>query len=76
MLSRRLRRTFVIATFTVASAILPLSDLSAGMRNESRWERPEPVTQRIVRQASSFWNVLVSFWEKAGLGIDGNGGNG
>ena len=73
MSSRRLRRTLVIAAFTAASAILPLSDLSAGMRNESRWERPEPVTQRIVRQTSSFWNVLVSIWERCGARIDDNG---
>jgi len=73
MLSRRIRRTIAIAALTVASAILPLSDLNAGMLNESRWEKPTPVMQRIVRQASSLWNVLVSIWEKSGLRIDGNG---
>lgn len=73
MLSRRLRRTIAIAALTIASAVLPLAELNAGMRNESRWERPEPVTQRILRQASSFWNVLVSIWEESGLRIDGNG---
>jgi hypothetical protein len=73
MLSRRSRRTIAVAALTLASAILPLSDLNAGMLHESRWERPAPVAQRIVRQASSFWNVLVRIWEESGLRIDGNG---
>jgi hypothetical protein len=73
MLSRRSRRTIAVTALTLACAILPLSDLNAGMLNESRWERPAPVVQRIVRQASSFWNVLVSIWEESGLRIDGNG---
>lgn len=67
-----LRRAFAILALTAASLIFPLPDLSAAPRNESRWEAPER-TDRVLRQNFSFWNVLVSLWEKAGMRIDPNG---
>jgi len=72
MLSLRLRRAIAIFALTAATVILPLSDLSAAPRSESRWNGPER-TPRGLSQISSFWNTLVSLWEKAGMRIDGNG---
>lgn len=74
MRSPRLRRAIAVVAFGVATAILPLSNLNAATRHESRWDRPEPAVQRLVRQATtSLWNVLVGIWETTGLRIDGNG---
>jgi len=72
MLSLKIRRSVAILVLTAASVILPLSALSAAPRSESRWSGPER-SARIVRQGFSFWNVLTSIFEKAGVGIDSNG---
>ena len=72
MLSLRIRRSIAILVLTIASVILPLSDLSAAPRSESRWSGPER-NARIVRQSFSFWNVLTSIFEQVGMRIDGNG---
>ena len=72
MPSHRFRRAIAILALTAASLIFPLPDLSAAPRNESRWEAPER-TDWVRRQSLSFWNVLVSLWEKAGLRADDNG---
>ena len=72
MLSLRIRRCIAILALTLASVILPLSDLSAAPRSESRWSGPER-NPRIVRQGFSFWNVLTSIFEQVGMRIDGNG---
>jgi hypothetical protein len=72
MLSLRLRRAIAIFALTAATVILPLSDLSAAPRSESRWNGLER-TPRGLSQTLSFWNVLVSLWEKTGLRIDNNG---
>lgn len=71
MLSLRPRRSTAILALTAATVFLPL-DLSAAPRSESRWNGPER-TPRGLNQTFSFWNVLVSLWEKAGPRIDGNG---
>jgi hypothetical protein len=72
MLSLRIRRSIAILALTIASVILPLSDLSAAPRSESRWSGPER-NARIVRQGFSFWNVLTSIFEQVGMRIDDNG---
>jgi hypothetical protein len=72
MLSLKIRRSVAILALAAASMIFPLSDLSAAPRSESRWSGPER-SARIVRQGFSFWNVLTSIFEKAGVGIDSNG---
>ena len=72
MLSLRIRRCVVILALTVATLILPLSDLSAAPRSESRWSGPER-NVRVVRQVFSFWNVLTTLFEQVGMRIDGNG---
>ena len=72
MPSPRIRRSVAILALTAASVILPLSDLSAAPRSESHWSGPER-SARIVRQGFSFWNVLTSIFEKAGMRIDDNG---
>lgn len=69
----RLRRALAIFALTAASVFLPLSDLSAAPRNESRWEAPQRT--RALRQSFSFWNILVAFWSDAGMRIDPNGGS-
>lgn len=69
MLSLRLRRAPAVFALTVASLLLPLSGLSAAPRHESRSHGPE----RLVRQTFSFWHVLTSIFERAGMRIDGNG---
>ncbi len=71
MLSLRIRRSVAILALATAFMILPLSDLSAAPRSESRWSGPER-SARVVRQ-SFFWNILTSIFEKAGARIDGNG---
>jgi hypothetical protein len=74
MPSLRLRRALAVAALTAAFAMFPLSDLRAAPRSESRWQGPELArAHRVVRESFSFWNVLVSVWEKAGLRIDDNG---
>jgi len=72
MLSPRIRRSVVVLALTAASVILPLSDLSAAPRSESRWSGPER-SARIVRQGFSFWSFLTGIFEGAGMRIDGNG---
>jgi hypothetical protein len=67
-----LRRAAAVLALTVASTILPWSNLSAAPRFESRWETPQR-HERVLRQSFSFWNVLVSLWERAGVYIDTNG---
>lgn len=72
MPSRRLRRAISVFALTAASLVLPLSNLSAAPRSESRWEaRQRPA--RVLGPSFSFWSVLVSLWEKAGLRADDNG---
>jgi hypothetical protein len=72
MLSLQIRRSVAILALTAASVIFPLSDLSAAPWSESRWTGPER-SARIVHQGFSFWNVLASLFEKAGMRIDDNG---
>lgn len=67
-----LRRSLAILALTAASVILPPSDLSAAPRSESRWSGPER-SARVVRQGFSFWNVLTSIFERAGMRMDDNG---
>jgi hypothetical protein len=69
MTSLRLRRALAVLALTASSLILPLSDLSAAPRHESRWSGPE----RMVNRTFSFWHVLTSIFEKTGMRIDGNG---
>jgi hypothetical protein len=71
MLPLRLRRAFAILALTAASVILPLSDLSAAPRSESRWSGPERSIR--VHQGFSFWTFLTSIFEKAGMRADDNG---
>jgi hypothetical protein len=72
MLSLRIRRCAAILALTAATVILPLSDLSAAPRSESRWSGPER-NARAVRQSFSLWNVLTTLFEQVGMRIDGNG---
>jgi hypothetical protein len=72
MPSLKIRRSVAILALAAASVVLPLSDLSAAPRSESRWSGPER-SARIVHQGFSFWNVLTSIFERAGARIDGNG---
>lgn len=72
MLSLRIRRCVAILALTAATLILPLSDLSAAPRSESRWSGLER-NARVVRQGFSFWNVLTVIFEQVGMRIDGNG---
>lgn len=71
-LRRALRRAILVLALTSASVIFPLSDLGAAPRSESRWSGPER-SARVVRQGFSFWNMLASLFERAGVQIDGNG---
>jgi hypothetical protein len=71
MLPLRIRRCVAILALTAASLLLPLSDLSAAPRSESRWSGPER-SARVVRQVS-FWNLLTTLFEQVGMRIDGNG---
>jgi hypothetical protein len=73
MLSLRIRRCVAILALTAATLILPLSDLSAAPRSESRWSGPERNARVIVRQGFSLWNVLTTLFEQVGMRIDGNG---
>ena len=73
MLSPRVRRSIAIAAVTAACVISPLSDLSAAPRSESRWSGPERSARAVVRQGFSFWHILTSIFERAGMGIDSNG---
>ena len=72
MLSLRIRRTIAVFALTAASLILPLSDLSAAPRSEARWNGPER-SARVVRQGFSFWTVVRSIFETAGMRMDDNG---
>lgn len=73
MMSRQIRRAGAVFVLTLATLVLPLSDLSAAPRSESRWTSPER-TVRVLRQGGlSFWNVLRSLWQGAGMRIDDNG---
>lgn len=73
MPSLRIRRSIAVLTLVAASVIFPLSDLSAAApRSESRWNGPER-SAPIARQGFSFWNVLTSIFERAGMRIDDNG---
>ena len=72
MLSLQIRRSVAILALAAAFMILPLSDLSAAPRSESRWSGPER-SARIVPQGFSFWSILTSLFEGAGMRIDGNG---
>ena len=72
MPSLRIRRTLAVLALAAASLIFPVSDLSAAPRSESRWSEPER-SARVMRQGFSFWNVLTSIFERAGVGIDNNG---
>lgn len=70
MMSRQIRRASAILVLTLATLVLPLSDLSAAPRSESRWTSPE----RTVRVLSlSFWKALRNLWQSAGMRIDDNG---
>ena len=68
----RLRRAIAILVLTAASVILPLSELSAAPRSESRWSGPERSAWTLF-QGTSFWRSLKSIFERAGVGIDSNG---
>lgn len=72
MLSLRIRRALAILALTAASVILPLSDLSAAPRSDSHWNGPER-RARVVRQGFSFWTILTSIFERAGMRMDDNG---
>jgi hypothetical protein len=72
MLSLRIRRNAIVLAFVAASLLFPLSDLSAAPRSESRWSGPER-SARIMRQSCSFWSVLTSIFERAGMRLDENG---
>ena len=72
MLSLRIRRNAAVLALVAASLLFPLSDLSAAPRSESRWSGPDRGA-RIMRQSFSFWTVLTSIFERAGVRIDGNG---
>ena len=72
MPSPRIRRVLAVLALAAASVIFPLSELSAAPRSESRWSGPER-SVRIVRQGFSFWNILTSIFEKAGMRMDENG---
>jgi hypothetical protein len=76
MLSVRIRRAVAVLVLAAASSILPLTDLHAAPRGESRGERAErsPGVMRVMRQGfPTVWGFLVSLWENAGLRIDDNG---
>lgn len=66
MLSIRIRRAVAVLVLAAASSILPLTDLHAAPRDESR-------AMRVMRQNFPVWGFLVSLWENAGLRIDDNG---
>ena len=68
----RLRRAIAILVLTAASVILPLSELSADPRSESRWSGPERSAWTLF-QGTSFWQALTSIFERTGLRIDSNG---
>ncbi|HWM95304.1 MAG TPA: hypothetical protein VN493_31405 [Thermoanaerobaculia bacterium] len=70
MISHRIRRALAILALTAASVMFPLSDLSAAPRSESRWNGPQRTP---FSQSFSFWNTVVSLFERVGLRIDGNG---
>lgn len=72
MLSLRIRRNAAVLALVAASLLFPLSDLSAAPRSESRWSAPER-SARIMRQSFSFWTVLTSIFERAGMRMDENG---
>lgn len=72
MLSPRLRRAIAILALTAASVIVPLSDLSAAPRSESRWSGPER-SARVLDKGFSFWSLLTSIFERAGMRMDDNG---
>ncbi|MFL6202525.1 MAG: hypothetical protein ACJ76J_25430 [Thermoanaerobaculia bacterium] len=71
-LRRTLRRAILVLALTCASVIFPLSDLSAAPRSESRWSGPER-SARVERQGFSFWHLLASLFERAGMRMDDNG---
>ena len=73
MLPLRIRRAIAVLALTAASMLLPLSDLSAAPRSESRWSGPERNARVIVRQGFLLWNVLTTLFEQVGMRIDGNG---
>ena len=71
MLSIRIRRVVATLVLAAATSILPLADLHADPRGESRArERSE---RAVLKHSVSIWSFLMSLWEEAGLRIDDNG---
>lgn len=73
MSSIRIRRVVAVFALAAATSFLPLSDLHAAPRGESRGgERPERGIVKVIRQ-SPIWHFLRGLWEEAGARIDDNG---
>ncbi|HEX3126665.1 MAG TPA: hypothetical protein VH394_04990 [Thermoanaerobaculia bacterium] len=68
----RIRRLIAVLLLAVASMILPLTDLHAAPRHESRGERPDRIVARVLRD-NPVVRFLRTLWEEAGARIDDNG---
>jgi hypothetical protein len=73
MRSLRIRRALAVSVLAAVSLLLPLAELHAAPRAESRWERSDRAEQVVRRGFASLWSALVGIWEEAGLRIDDNG---
>lgn len=71
MLSLRIRRAAAVVVLVAASTLIPLSDLHAASREQTRREKPAKV--RPVAPAALFGKLISVLWEAAGLRIDDNG---
>ena len=71
MLSLRIRRAAAVVVLVAASTLIPLPDLHAASREQTRKEKPVKV--RAVAPAALFGKLISVLWEAAGLRIDDNG---